>query len=258
MAELTPQMRADFRRNGYLVIPNLIDKDLVSQGLEMAQELIEKARPGWRERSAGFYMGSEFIYATNGSSDDDTISLGGVNQRDHPARLFYDKAGISDVVDQLFSSDFPSAAPGRVQAIATIPPIQVVPKPHIDGFVVGDPVPNTFSLLVSILVSPQAHEGDGGLFVWPGSHLEIGWYARTHGVETVRPEELPGRIALADPVQITAPAGSILLAHYLLGHCGGTHTSSGHAERLYFRVKAEHHDSRWKATITDPLLEYAL
>jgi hypothetical protein len=65
------------------------------------------------------------------------------------------------------------------------------------------------------------------------------------------------RIELGDPVQVTGAAGSVLLAHYLLGHNTGGHRG-GAAPRhaVYYRLHARGHRDRWREAVTSPLAEF--
>jgi hypothetical protein len=60
-------------------------------------------------------------------------------------------------------------------------------------------------------------------------------------------------IDLGEPEQVTGPAGSVLLAHYLLGHnIGGHDGPAGAAPRqaVYYRLRAAGHRDRWRQAVT--------
>ncbi|MQY36849.1 hypothetical protein SRB17_48510 [Streptomyces sp. RB17] len=59
-------------------------------------------------------------------------------------------------------------------------------------------------------------------------------------------------VELGDPVQATGTAGSVLLAHYLLGHnIGGERR-----ETVYYRLMAQGHREGWRDYVTDPHVEF--
>ena len=64
---------------------------------------------------------------------------------------------------------------------------------------------------------------------------------------------------LGAPSEVTGPAGSVLLAHYLLGHNIGGHDGRAGApmrQVVYYRLQARGHRSRWREVVTDPLTEF--
>jgi hypothetical protein len=66
---------------------------------------------------------------------------------------------------------------------------------------------------------------------------------------------LAGQLLAAEPV----PAGSILLAHYLLAHNIGGHfgpPGSQWRRTFYYRISATGHKDRWRTIATDPMYEF--
>jgi hypothetical protein len=73
----------------------------------------------------------------------------------------------------------------------------------------------------------------------------------------MRPGPYP-KVELGEPTQATGPAGSVLFAHYLLGHNIGGHSGDAGDERretIYYRLQATGHRDRWREVVTDPLVE---
>jgi hypothetical protein len=66
-------------------------------------------------------------------------------------------------------------------------------------------------------------------------------------------------VDLGEPQQVTGRAGSVLLAHYLLGHNIGGHDCPPGApgrQVVYYRLQARGHRGRWREVVTDPLTEF--
>ena len=130
--------------------------------------------------------------------------------------------------------------------------------PHIDG---GAPEPDgrpsTFTMLVGVLLTDQAHKDMGNLWVWPGSHLSHQDYFREHGHDELLRSggQLP--IALREPEQVLGRPGDVILAHYLLGHNIGGNTSTEVRRAVYFRLKHRDHDRRWRTCLRDAWADYA-
>jgi hypothetical protein len=55
---------------------------------------------------------------------------------------------------------------------------------------------------------------------------------------------------------VRGPAGSLLLAHYLLAHNIGGNTGGGTRRCLYFRLTGNTHLANWTGYVTDPLAEF--
>jgi len=116
--------------------------------------------------------------------------------------------------------------PGAAQLAVTVPTWRHRPGgPHLDGItpLLPDGTPFTFTLLAGVWLTDQSEPDRGNLYVWPGTHLRAGAFFAEHGVGLLtRPDELrPGPyppIELGEATQAMGPAGSILLAHYLLAH----------------------------------------
>ncbi len=66
-------------------------------------------------------------------------------------------------------------------------------------------------------------------------------------------------VNLGEPVQVTGPAGSVVFAHYLLGHNIGGHDGPAGAparQVAYYRLRATGHRARWRDAVISPLLEF--
>lgn len=231
----TLQLRS-FGRDGYLVVPDIIDKDRQAAALARIDELQHETAPGmtgphshWRDAA------------------DEPILMG----------LLTDTAAL-DCVASLLSPHGVEVRP-QVQVALTIPPHDHRPgRGHIDGCnpPEADGRPGSFSLLAGIVLSDQSCNNRGNLWVWPGSHMEIGDYLRREG-----PEALVATCGMppadhSNGIQVHATSGALLLSHFLLSHNTGGNVSDEIRKTLYFRIKAEGHDLRWRECLRQPLLEF--
>jgi hypothetical protein len=158
----------------------------------------------------------------------------------HPLLDLYHRAGVGQLAAGLLRPDLTVQVPDFAQVATTIPPWPHPGGPHVDGLTPGEP--------------------DGR----PGTHLRFGRYLAEHGADalTRMDEVAPGpypKIELGQPEQVTAPAGSVLFAHYLLAHNIGGHDGEAADERretVYYRLHASGHRERWREAVTNPLTEF--
>ena len=149
--------------------------------------------------------------------------------------------------------------PDQVQLSLNVPPFDHRPGgPHLDGLAPPEPDgrPGTFTLLAGILLTDQAAEEMGNLWVWPGSHLGAAAYFREHGPEALLASAPYPQVDLSEPHQVVGHAGDLLLAHYLLGHNIGGNVSAVTREVVYFRLRREGHRGRWREFVQDASLEF--
>lgn len=97
---------------------------------------------------------------------------------------------------------------------------------------------------------------EGCLWVWPGSHREAATYLKEHGPEALKSCIPYPPIHLSKPRQVTARAGDVMFAHYMLGHNMGGNVSDLVREVLYFRLRRAGHRQHWLQTVQDPFLEF--
>ncbi|SEG52746.1 Phytanoyl-CoA dioxygenase (PhyH) [Actinacidiphila yanglinensis] len=241
-------MRATFRRQGYLVVPDVLTPGEVAAGRKEVAAMLAKQPP------AEGHVGPHFVFRNFGD-------------RGHPLLDFFLRTGMGELAGQLLREGLAIQPPEGVQVATTIPPWPYRPGgPHVDGLSPTEPDgrPGTFSLLAGAWLTDHTTPGRGNLWVWPGTHLRFGAYLAERGADALRrvDDMAPGpypRIELGDPVQVVGPAGSVLLAHYLLAHNIGDHDGPADDERretLYYRLHAEGHRDRWREVVTAPLSEF--
>jgi hypothetical protein len=183
----------------------------------------------------------------------------------HGLLRFYRESGIGALAGGLLRPELPPEEPDFAQLAATIPPWPHRPGgPHVDG--ISPPLssgqPGTFSLLAGVWLTDQSELHRGNLWVWPGTHLRSGAWLAESGADALarlRPGRSYPPVELGEPVQLTGPAGSVLLAHYLLGHNIGGHDGPVGApirQTIYYRLQAAGHRNRWREAITSPLTEF--
>jgi len=246
MATIVPEMKATFRAQGFVVVPDVLSVDQVATGRIAIAALLNEEHPA---AGPGISLWPRF-------------GAGG-----HALLDLYRTAGIGQLAGQLLRPDLSVEEPAAAQVAITIPPWPHRPGgPHVDGLSPTDPDgrPGTFTLLAGVWLTDHSRPNRGNLWVWPGTHLRFGRYLAERGADAItRTEEMnPGPypdIDLGDPIQAMGPAGSVLFAHYLLAHNTGGHdgaTNDPRRETVYYRLHAIGHRDRWRETVTSPLTEF--
>ena len=239
-----------FREQGYVVIPGVLDDRQLASGRRTATAMLTAQPPG-----AG-HTGPYFLWPRFAGSAD----LG----HEHGLLRFYRRSGIAELAAAVLRPDLPPQQPDFAQLATTIPRWPHRPGgPHVDGISppLPDGTPGTFSLLAGVLLTDHRTYNQGNLWVWPGTHVRFGEYLARCGADALgqlHPAPYPP-IELGEPVQVTGPAGSVLLAHYLLGHNIGGHDGPAGApmrQVVYYRLRAAGHEARWRQAVTDPLAEF--
>ena len=250
MSGITSTELALFREQGFIVIPGVLDDRQVACGRRTAAAMLtaEPPPPG--------HTGPYFLWPR--------FAVQGEGGHDHGLLRLYRSAGIGDLAAGLLRADLRPYEPDFAQLAATIPRWPHRPGgPHVDGISppLPDGTPGTFSLLAGAWLTDHSEPGHGNLWVWPGTHLRFGAYLAERGADALgqlHPEPYPP-IDLGEPRQVTGPAGSVLFAHYLLGHNigGDDGPANGPARQVvYYRLQAVGHRDRWRSVVTDPLTEF--
>jgi Phytanoyl-CoA dioxygenase (PhyH) len=227
MRQITDEQRAQFREQGYVVVPGVLTDAQLAAGRRTVAAMLEQEPP----TDVGFH----FLWQRfNG---------------EHELLDLYREIGLGELAGQLIRPDLSVDEPDFAQVATTIPPWPHRPGgPHVDGItpLAADGVPGTFTMLAGLWLTDHEQFDRGNLYVWPGTHLGLGAYLAEHGadaladVEAMNPGPYP-TIDLGSPVQVSGPAGSVLFAHYLLGHNMGGHSGAADDERretIYYRLHA--------------------
>jgi hypothetical protein len=240
MSPLTQDQVRSFADDGFLVVPGLIDADRVAAALAVVDELLTASPP------AAGHTGQHCHW------DQDAAAL--------LATLCETPAW--DAACQLTGADLLS--PQNAQVALTYPPYAHRPGGgHLDGFhaLTDHGGPFSFTLLAGVILSRQSRDNMGNLFVWPGSHLEIATYERTHGIGAAA--EAVMATGTAQPpmvrsgsVQVHASVGDIVFARYLLAHNIGGNTSGIIRKTIYLRLSRPGNREHWREIFADPWHEY--
>ena len=245
MPEITEGQRAQFREQGYVVVPAVLTDDEVAVGRQVVARMLECEPPTG--------VGAHFLWPR---------FEGG-----HPLLELYRSAGIAELAGQFLRADLDVQEPDFAQVATTIPPWPHRPGgPHVDGLTPGldDGSPATFTMLAGLWLTGHDELDRGNLYVWPGTHLGFGAYLAERGADALtRLDEMNvgpyPDIPLGDPIQVTGSAGSVLFAHYLLAHNIGGHSGTAddvRRETLYYRLQATNHRTNWRDAVTNSLLEF--
>ena len=241
---------AAFRQQGFVVIPGALDDRQLACGRRTVAAMLT-AEPPPAGHTGPYFLWPRFAPAAEGGHD-------------HGLLRFYRATGIGALAAGLLRPDLPPQEPEFAQLAATIPPWPHRPGgPHVDGISqpLPDGTPGTFSLLAGAWLTDHSEPDQGNLWVWPGTHLRSGAWLAEHGADALaqlHPESYPP-IDLGEPQQLSGPAGSVLLAHYLLAHNIGGHDGPAGApmrQVVYYRLQAAGHRGRWREAVTDPLAEF--
>ena len=248
MTKVSDQQVTAFRDQGYLVVPGVLDAGQIAEGRGIVTALLE------REPIPDGHVGSYFLWPQFGPAG-------------HPLLDFYRSVGLGALAGQFLRPGQPLDEPAAGQVALTIPHFRHRPGgPHVDGITPAEPGgrPGTFSLLAGVWLTEHSEVDRGNLWVWPGTHHRFGQYLAERGAQALtKIDEMNlgpyPEVELGTPVQVTGPVGSVMFAHYLLGHNSGGHFAPNGAQRretIYYRLRAHGHVDRWRQVVTDPLLEF--
>jgi hypothetical protein len=239
---LSQEQLTEFGERGFLVVPGAVASEVVELAHRRIDELIAAEPP------AEGHVGHHFFFPK--AVDEPALIAPLTAAGPDGASAFAHAEALADpgLLEE----------PWQVQVALNIPPFPHRPgRPHIDA-AIGEPtpgfVPNTFTVLAGVFVTDQLTEDSGNLWVWPGTHRTHAEYFQQRGVEMfcAYPD-----IELPEPEQVTARAGDLLLAHYLLGHnIGGNFASDTVRRMLYYRVSGRGHDQEPERILTEPWYEY--
>jgi hypothetical protein len=242
---ITATMRTTFREQGFLIVPDVLSDEQLATGRKLVADALDKEPP------APGHVGFHFAWPR-------------FEDGQHPLLDFY-RDTVADLAAELVLPELGVEDPDFAQIATTIPPWSHRPgAPHVDGVtpLPPDGTPGTFSMLAGIWLTDQQEEYHGNLHVWPGTHRQFGAYLAEHGADalTKLSEDTSGapypRIELPEQIQAKGPAGSVLFAHYLLGHNIGGNTGPDRRETIYYRLRAQGHRDRWREVVVDPLSEF--
>jgi hypothetical protein len=234
---LTDDQLTAFARDGYLVLPGVVDADRCAKAQARIDELLAQQPP------AEGHTGHHTYFDT---AEAEPLLMATLT--DSPA---WQRA--AELVAPLRLEARP-----QVQVALTFPPY--IHRPgggHIDGLTPpGDDGPESFTMLAGIVLSDQTRDDMGNLWVWPGTHRRLAEYLGSQGADAILSFGAVPPFEHGDGVQVHAAPGDLILASYLLAHNIGGNRSSVVRKTLYYRLSVEGHRDNWRTAVTDALAEF--
>lgn len=245
MPSLTEDDLRHFARDGYLILRDVVPEDAMAAADAEVDHLIDAVPP-----------------THDGAGQDATFWFLPPAELPGCAALF--RATPARALAESLVAPLPiDIGLDHVQVAITVPPWPHHPgAPHIDGFGHDPEQVASFTMLAGVPLTDQRSTSCGNLWVWPGSHLVHQDLFRERGPLALQPTFghstlLPDPPVLGPPVELQLGRGDLLLSHYLLGHNKGGNTTDTVRRTIYFRLRTEDHETRWRDTLLDAWTEYA-
>ena len=231
MGLLTHEEKQFFKDNGYLVKRDVLPEDLMERAVDGLWHGV------WADRSDP----QTWVNAEPKKPESKTPTL-------HRS-IVYDY-GVFDMAEEM-------AGKGRLTEWAEPTPLFRYPtgadqwsKPsggHVDGYGQKDLTVAGFTIAATVYlcdIKPRS----GGFCVWPGTHVKMADYFRSHSLLSVNRQFLdPSEpatqihmgtiIDLPDPMEITGPAGTVIFWHGLMVHSASKNCSRNIRMGLFTRFK---------------------
>ena len=249
--ELTERQRADFARDGFVVIPGVVDRERIDTALQLVNNWIFCEFD--HEQRVHYYAQS---FAEEWRDDPRILGL-------------LDETPVLDLATQLVGRAL--IGPDRAQIALRFPVPPGAPPfydgPHIDGIPTGingvaeDGEIHGFTVIACVLLSDVPGPDQGNFTVWPRSHLAMARWFRRHSPRI--PD--PGAFFLAirkvakktsEPYAVTGRAGDVILSHHLTAHANGGHAGPNIRYAVFFRLTSDVRDALGDAVYTDPWAEW--
>jgi hypothetical protein len=249
--DLTAEQRSRFARDGYLVIPDVVDRDRVDTALQLINNWI----------FCEFDHERQVEYSAQSFGDD-------VRGDPNVIGLLTESPAL-DLATQLVGRRL--AYPDRAQ-IALRFPVPPGARPfsagaHIDGIptrdngVPADGQIHGFTVNACILLSDLTGPDQGNFTVWPGSHLTMAHWFAEHGPRIPDPDAFfvateDVANATSAPLPVTGGAGDLILVHHLTAHANGGHAGPNIRYAVFFRLTSDVRYDLGDAVYTDPWAEW--
>lgn len=111
MVTISAEQRTAFRRQGFVVIPEVLSAEQIADGRELVAALLK------RQPHADGHVGPYFLWPRFAAEG-------------HPLLDFYRETGVGDLAGQLLRSDLDVQDPDFAQVATTIPPWPHRPGAH--------------------------------------------------------------------------------------------------------------------------------
>lgn len=207
MSYLTPEDKAFFKENGYLVKHGTLTEDQIRKAQDALWEGIKADRS---EPRTWIQAGPRAPVSGN-----------------HPAiRATIYESPIFAMAEELVGKDRLSQGGGPGPALVYPSGNEEWSLPqggHLDGYYtptngVPEGTVGTFHVGATLYVEDVESRG-GGFIVWPGSHKIAAEYFKTHSLLSINGGVF-GKLNLGQPLEITGPAGTVCFWHGQLTHTG--------------------------------------
>ncbi len=239
---LTLAQKRHFFEEGYVKIPGVVPKVLINEALRAVNHSIGEVGLGGEdmENNRSAFFCAELLRA--------------------PVILdLFQKSPVIEIAEELMGE-------GNVVPIVQAKPYPRFPLPlgedapeprgHIDGIGSGtNGMPKGyynrgFTAFAVVYLEDLLDTNAGNFTVWPKSHRAFEKYFQANGHEVLangRPDiPLP-----QGPLMVTAEAGDLILAHYLMFHTGGPNASPNVRQAVICRLRHREVEGNEKAGYTD-------
>ncbi|MCZ6633198.1 MAG: phytanoyl-CoA dioxygenase family protein [bacterium] len=209
MSHFTAEEKTHFKEHGYVIKHDLLRQELIDNAIDVLWQHIEANRD------------NPDTWTNAGPS-------GNLPCSDHPDIIatLHDTP-IYDHVGELAGKD-KLTPPGRPLCKMNYPTgndpedWEAPPRGHLDGYIT-DGVASTFTVGATVNISDIKPRG-GGFTVWPGTHLRVAEYFKTHSLLTgwdINRNEIPELADLPEPVECAGPPGTVVFWHHYMLHRAG-------------------------------------
>lgn len=217
MVSLTDAQRREFERSGFLVVENAVPDDIaVAAGRE-----VESAIPVDPDDREALLAADNEINVWSEIEDREPFGkiLGGLKS--------YGEELVGEGNVRNLSSGMQIAVRyPNSDLMGETPVVEDLLTGHVDGYnaayrETGDV--QSFTVGTAVYFDDVPPRG-GGLTVWPGSHRQVTEYFASNAYDEMESgnfEQVEG-----SPFEITGSAGTVVLFHNKLVHCGGVNVSS--------------------------------
>jgi len=243
--------RAAFARDGYLVVPGVVERDAIEAALQVANHWLDD---GFDSAQRDTYHAQSF--APEHIADPEIIGL--LTQTDglEIAESLVGQSLITPARAQI-TLRFPVARGQQPNALG----------PHLDGIptplnrVPTDGQIHNFTILAGVFLSDCPAGDHGNFTVWPGTHLETARWLRTHGTRVSYPGAFLAAIRdlaheTSQPTPLEVHACDLVLAHSLLLHSSGRHHGPNIRYTVFYRLQTHRHAEVARASLTEPWLDW--
>ena len=200
MSYFSSEEKAFFKKNGYVVKPDLIAPELLKNARDAVWEYIEADRD---DPQTWINAGPK----------------GNLPCSDHPAvAAMRTDTPLYDMAEELAGKGC-LRPPGNGLCKMIYPSGHTdwqPPRGHLDGYLI-EGVADTFTVAVTINISDVLPQG-GGFTTWAGAHLKVARYFQAHALTNLSGLKVPGFLHPDTRYEHAAPAGTVCFWHHYMLH----------------------------------------